>query len=74
MSLLKSKALKALGGVDNLGQVNIFTGKNNMGKSALLQSMYLFNQKRDPTLIPDFNSKEMHWSYDIQNPIELSAK
>lgn len=68
LASFKVKGFKGIkqGEVDNLAQVNIITGKNNMGKSAFLQSMYLFNSDADGILIPGFKKSEMHWLFNAE--------
>jgi AAA15 family ATPase/GTPase len=76
--MLESFSVKGFKGirqgvVDNLGQVNIITGKNNMGKSAFLQSICLFNEKCWK-LIDNFKTTQMHWLYDPQREIEIEVQ
>lgn len=49
--------------ISDLRQVNIITGKNNVGKSAFLQSLYLTTPTMDRSLIPFLDRPEMFWSY-----------
>jgi AAA domain, putative AbiEii toxin, Type IV TA system len=37
--------------VERLGRVNLIVGKNNIGKSSLLEALQLYAQRGDPTLI-----------------------
>jgi AAA15 family ATPase/GTPase len=60
--------------VDDIRQVNILTGKNNSGKSAFLQSIYLLNKERNKDLIPSLDDKEMYWLYRFDNPIKYEIR
>ncbi|MCB1023263.1 MAG: AAA family ATPase [Acidobacteria bacterium] len=45
--------------IENLGKVNLFLGKNNVGKTALLEALYLFaNNGRQDTLANIINHRE----------------
>lgn len=39
--------------IEQLGRVNLFVGKNNIGKSSLLEALWLYAQKALPTVILD---------------------
>ncbi len=45
--------------IENLGKVNLFLGKNNVGKTALLEALYLFaNNGKQETLASIVSSRE----------------
>ncbi|MEZ5346449.1 MAG: AAA family ATPase [Pyrinomonadaceae bacterium] len=45
--------------IENLGKVNLFLGKNNVGKTALLEALYLFaNNGKQDTLAGIINCRE----------------
>lgn len=77
--MLESITIKGFKGiktgiVSDLGQINIITGKNNQGKSAFLQSIYLLNKNKDQSIIPDFGTKEMFWMYDNEQFIDYQIE
>ncbi len=37
--------------IDHLGRVNLIVGKNNIGKSSLLEALHLYTQRFSPTLV-----------------------
>jgi len=40
--------------IERLGRVNLIVGKNNVGKSSLLEALQLYAKRADPTLIFEF--------------------
>ncbi len=40
--------------IERLGRVNLIVGKNNVGKSSLLEALYLYVRRAAPTLIWEF--------------------
>ena len=39
--------------INDLGRVNLIAGKNNTGKTALLEAMYIFTRPKSPKLLID---------------------
>ena len=37
--------------IEKLGRVNLVTGKNNVGKSSLLEALWLYAERGSPTLV-----------------------
>jgi ABC-type transport system involved in cytochrome c biogenesis ATPase subunit len=56
--VLKSLEIKNFRGfrhlqIEHLGRVNLIVGKNNIGKSSLLEALQLYTQRGNPTLIQE---------------------
>jgi energy-coupling factor transporter ATP-binding protein EcfA2 len=72
--------------VDNLGQVNLFVGQNNCGKTTILEGLFFLIGATNPQLLVSANtfrgltviSKELWCTFfhnmDIEVPVEISGK
>lgn len=72
--------------IDNLAQVNLFFGKNNCGKSSLLESLFLVCGQSNPLLPASINAMRTYtrmtetdicyffYSMDPSNPIEIITR
>ena len=71
---------------DEFTTVNLITGYNNAGKSALLEALWLHSAPNNPALslrlhrfrgVPRLDQEQLlhdlHFNYDIEHPIELTA-
>lgn len=71
--------------IDNLGQVNLFWGKNNCGKSSLLDALFLVSGMSNPMLPLTINQLRQYgnvspdglkvnfYGFDAQTPIRIVA-
>ena len=71
--------------IDNLGQVNLFWGKNNCGKSSLLDAIFLVSGMSNPLLPLTINQMRQYgnvspdglkvnfYGFDTQTPIRIVA-
>src|SRR5919106_3422763 len=72
LSRIKIENFKTIrtGTVANLTNINIIIGKNNRGKSAFIEALYLLNSNREDKLIPSFNQAQMFWRYNVNSRIK----
>lgn len=53
--------------IEKLGQLNLITGKNNSGKSCLLEALYLYAKNVSPTVLYEIiTSREEDWEERLQ--------
>lgn len=62
--------------IEKLGRVNLIVGKNNVGKSSLLEALQIYAKRGDPTLIRNFlrsrdENRLMHSDLYINSEIEV---
>ena len=71
--------------LDGLGRINLIGGKNNIGKSALLEALWVHNGPTDPGRIlrldtarglpaPDYTAESLFYGFDSGSTIELCAQ
>ncbi len=60
----------------SLGRINLITGKNNTGKSALLEAISIFTTKADLSWIFSLLQErgEYYRSNNSSNPVEMNLK
>lgn len=71
--------------IDNLAQVNLFFGRNNCGKSSLLESLFLVSGQSNPLLPASINAMRTYtrmsetdiryffYMMDLSNPVEITT-
>lgn len=68
--------------IEKLAQINLITGKNNVGKTTLLEAINLFRHKGSPHTIRNIGDdsfpydflKHLFYSYDITQRISISGE
>ena len=71
--------------LDGLGRINLIGGKNNIGKSALLEALWIHSGPTDPGRIlrldlarglptPDYTAESLFYGFDRGSTIELCAQ
>jgi predicted ATPase len=52
--------------IEKLGRVNLIVGKNNVGKTALLESLWVYSNQNNPRVLDDIlNSRKEHIPYHL---------
>ena len=74
--------------INDLGRVNLIAGKNNTGKTALMEALYIFTRPKSPNVLLDIQSvrglvepetnrrdywKQLFYDMDSTQPIEIKV-
>jgi len=60
--------------IERLGRVNLVVGKNNVGKSSLLEALWLYAEKGAPSTIWDILERRKEGGSTLSTDVEDSVK